>query len=47
MKSYEIEAIPGTESIAGETPVWDCNKKLLYWTDFIGKKINCLDDNQQ
>lgn len=40
---YNIESIPGTESIAGETPVWDTDKKILYWIDFIDKKINCLD----
>ena len=30
MNDYEIESIPGTESVAGETPVWDSDKNLLY-----------------
>jgi len=40
---YIIEPLGQTESIAGETPVWDIQKKRLYWIDFLGKKINCLD----
>ncbi|MBN1298607.1 MAG: SMP-30/gluconolactonase/LRE family protein [Actinobacteria bacterium] len=40
---YNIEAIPNTYSIAGESPVWDSGKKILYWIDFIEGKINCLD----
>jgi len=43
MNDYDIEPINGTESIAGETPVWDAEKKVLYWTDLLGKKINRLD----
>ncbi|MEI7615306.1 MAG: SMP-30/gluconolactonase/LRE family protein, partial [Actinomycetota bacterium] len=43
MKGYNIEPIYGTESTAGETPVWDAEKKVLYWIDFIDKKINRLD----
>ena len=41
--SFDIKVLPQTKSVAGETPVWDSNKGLLYWIDFIEKKINCLN----
>lgn len=43
MNDYEIKFMPNTESIAAETPVWDSDKNLLYYIDFVDKKINCLD----
>lgn len=43
MNPYNIEPISETDSIAGETPVWDYDRNLLYWTDLLDKKIHCLN----
>ena len=39
MNNYHIEKLACENALVGEGPMWDSDKKVLYWIDIQGKKF--------
>ena len=39
MNNYHIEKLASENALVGEGPMWDSDKKVLYWIDIQGKKF--------
>jgi len=40
---YKVDIVSDIKNVLGECPVWDSQKKLLYWVDIISKKIFAIN----
>lgn len=42
-----VQCVLEIESMLGESPLWDPNKKLLYWIDILKKQIHAFDPEKK
>jgi len=41
--NYEIEALANAHCVCGENPLWDSNRRRVFWTDIETGRVFCLD----